>query len=537
MENVGGTPYIPTRAVEVENRRPISRSTHYYLTDEEARHLRKDSRVAAVELHLSYGKSYIQLHYSQYSELWDKSDSLVIDPVKGVRRNWGLLRCYLGEQIPDWGRDTNPLATGTIQIDHTGKNVDVVVTSGLLDPTLSEFQKNDDGTGGSRVQLINWPGFGTYDYTLTTAQQYNNNHAAAEASVLAGNSQGWARDSDIYCISVMISDPAVVLDSIREWHITKPINPETGRRNPTILNCSWGQAENWVINLIAKIRFRGVEYTGPFTKGQLEQYGYRTGTNAFGDDIITTPVRNANIDFALADCINAGIIVTGSAGNLGLKITENQNDIDYTNAFYWGSVEEESWYPANRSGSPIVNYNDGSYSEVILSEQYESTEVGGIRSAIPEQKPTFSNCGDRVNIFAPASNIMASSNTAAGYTPGWPTVADPRGSGFFQKANGTSFSAPQVAGVLACLAERYPDMDQGMANQWLNYYCKYDQIVNPGPDEISNKSNLQGAPNLYLMYRNESVPKLDVYPNPAWWVRPFTGITWPRTKPPTVGRI
>ena len=37
-----------TRAVECVNRRPISRNTHYFLTDEEAEKLRQDPRILAV---------------------------------------------------------------------------------------------------------------------------------------------------------------------------------------------------------------------------------------------------------------------------------------------------------------------------------------------------------------------------------------------------------------------------------------------------------------------------------------------------------
>ena len=45
METVGGSLYIPDRAVELTNRRAISRNTHYMLTESEAEEIRKDSRV------------------------------------------------------------------------------------------------------------------------------------------------------------------------------------------------------------------------------------------------------------------------------------------------------------------------------------------------------------------------------------------------------------------------------------------------------------------------------------------------------------
>ena len=45
METPGGSLYIPDRAVELVNRRPISRNTHYLLTAEEAEQLKNDPRV------------------------------------------------------------------------------------------------------------------------------------------------------------------------------------------------------------------------------------------------------------------------------------------------------------------------------------------------------------------------------------------------------------------------------------------------------------------------------------------------------------
>ena len=50
METTGGSLYIPDRAVELTNRRAISRNTHYMLTESEAEEIRKDSRVLSCEL-------------------------------------------------------------------------------------------------------------------------------------------------------------------------------------------------------------------------------------------------------------------------------------------------------------------------------------------------------------------------------------------------------------------------------------------------------------------------------------------------------
>ena len=45
METPGGNLFIPDRAVELTNRRLISRNTHYMLTDDEVELLKSDDRV------------------------------------------------------------------------------------------------------------------------------------------------------------------------------------------------------------------------------------------------------------------------------------------------------------------------------------------------------------------------------------------------------------------------------------------------------------------------------------------------------------
>ena len=49
METPGGDLYIPNRSVDVQQRRNVSRNTHYMLNDAEAETLRNDPRVLAVE--------------------------------------------------------------------------------------------------------------------------------------------------------------------------------------------------------------------------------------------------------------------------------------------------------------------------------------------------------------------------------------------------------------------------------------------------------------------------------------------------------
>ncbi len=86
---------------------------------------------------------------------------------------------------------------------------------------------------------------GVYQYTEFTQE---NNHATHVAAIAAGNTQGWARDANIYNlkhnaigVDAETSIPNdLIFNYIKEFHNNKSINPETGRKNPTIVNNSWG---------------------------------------------------------------------------------------------------------------------------------------------------------------------------------------------------------------------------------------------------------------------------------------------------------
>ena len=55
METPGGNLFIPDRAVELTNRRLISRNTHYMLDEDEVELIKSDDRVWDVELEELHG--------------------------------------------------------------------------------------------------------------------------------------------------------------------------------------------------------------------------------------------------------------------------------------------------------------------------------------------------------------------------------------------------------------------------------------------------------------------------------------------------
>ena len=270
MESPGGTAYIPDRAVGCVDRRPTSRNTHYQLTDEEAALIRQDPRVIEVTIHPSYLGITADTSSDRISAKWNKSSGLTND-----MNNWGLLRSVLGSQVPGWGSNANSNTSASFTLAPTGQNVDVINVDddGFL-PGHPEFAVNADGTGGSRCVSYNWfqhnpavTGGSPGTYTYSTLGY----HPIHVQGTMAGNTQGWASDANIYNLyyyASALGDTTFpyVMNYVSQFHLNKPINPATGRKNPTIMNNSWGMSlfsSDWSFSDITAVTYRGTRNVAP----------------------------------------------------------------------------------------------------------------------------------------------------------------------------------------------------------------------------------------------------------------------------------
>ncbi len=296
-----------TRKIHCVERRPISRNTVYKLIDWEVDQLRRDPRIKSVTpspkyLGIKPGTNAI----TQVSNNWNKSTSTNANML-----NWGLLRCFEGAQITGWGSNGTTNASGAITLTQTGKNVDVVIVDGdgiIFDHP--EYAVNSDGTGGSRAIAYNWfqhqtevggIGGNTYVYGLS-------DHATHVAGTVAGNTQGWARDANIYNIYYDAGGQgsfAYAFDYVREFHRTKSVNPATGRKNPTICNNSWGWSifpSEWSFQDITAVTYRGTRYIAPGG----------TVTSAGESGIYGTTFRIAEFNGTLLENVKQRVINSGT---------------------------------------------------------------------------------------------------------------------------------------------------------------------------------------------------------------------------------
>ena len=507
METEGGNLYIPGRAVELSARRPISRNTHYMLTDAEAATLKDDPRVEAVSLTAKDLGLKVVPFVTQYSNRWDKSSL-----VDNTHKNWGILRSVEGVQRSGWGSDSTVNQTGTITLTAEGRNVDVVIMDGHLNKDHPEFAVNPDGTGGSRVVQYNWfqhtsqvtgAANGTYSYTV--AVNDDNNHGNHVAGIACGNTQGWARCANIYHINPYGTSPSSIgteflFDYVRAWHNSKPINPATGYKNPTIMNCSFGLSYMFDVAGVNKLYYRGALVTSKATATTLTNYGiYNNGTTWVADG------RIAAMDADAIDAINDGIIIVGAAGNWR-TMADVDTGPDINNYFIWNYGGTDYTVPYNTGSSP------GCSPGVIC--------VGAVDSIAAERKADYSSRGPRVDVFAPGTNIMSSVNSG--------TVSDTRNSSYYlSKLSGTSMASPQVTGVLAALLEVYPRWKQADARAYLANVAKSSQVNDTG-GALSDWYALRGANNKYLYYRQERPNTGSAWPKVNYNTRPTSGVAYPR---------
>lgn len=523
--------HVPWRKVHCINRRPLSRNTHYGMTDQEAAALRKDPRVLAVELTPEArglvpvrlggdigGPSVMQ--ESAIASTGTQDPNLLAFNKSNILSssyvNWGLLRSTNEQQTPDWGFDGTQTVYSTLKIEPNGRDVDVVIVdAGSATSGHPEFAVNYDGTGGSRVIPFNWYSLDQYVLGSSSGRTYSatdDYHAMHVTGTATGNRQGWARGANIYNLSYQ-TILGGMFDYVRAFHLNKPINPKTGRRNPTIMNNSWTYivpGSSWIPSMVQSVAFRGYTYPRPadgYTEAQLASWGIRIG--------VDMPVRDAATDADLADAIAAGVICVCAAGNTDMK-HDVPGGQDWNNTL---TINTFSFYymRGGSPGAPDIPNN------IIVG----STNINSI-----ETKASFSDCGPGVDIWAPGYYIESS------ITSSYATkVADPRNASYhLGKLSGTSMASPQVCGVVASYLERYPRWNAADAKSWLISNSMANQLSSTNGG-FQDQYDLLGSPNRHLHFPREQASTGMVTPSNNYGARPQSGQAYPRSRIYRYGKV
>ena len=545
---------IPNRKIDCTSEMNFSpkRST-YSMSINEADILRSHSKVEWVEQSSMYNP--IVLEQRKYDEKFDRHvdiDRFKLDCTNrrtsgdpGSTLNftqWGLYRHQ--STTNNFGSSTTIDADS--QYSLTGKNVDVVIMDtgvrwdhpDFLKRGVSSFSTKADTRvrdiliHGAEEYGINWtsqgltpPGSGALaNYTeanVLSSSSFNGSwHGSHVAGTAAGNQFGAAFESNVWSIAcidrsdVGWSEPSDGFDYIKVWHKNKPINPETGLRNPTVVNCSWGHRQFCQVSSTYNATFRGTSYS----KTQVDASPSAVPAIYYMDTYFgiyyeftsrrTTGQTEADELVNDADCQN--VVLICSAGNSKGK-QEVKDGTDHGNQFTSGNFVYSSGYDTyyNRSGTPAIT-REGEDDAVIKVASLDSSRQTGSQ----ERTSNFSNRGPNIDIWAAGSTVL--SPWSSGYQ-------DPRDTSYSNNyLNGTSMASPNVTGVIAQHLESNPTATRKSVRKWLlstgsaelSSSDFYDPYTSNGANDTNywgNDYSLRSSPRriLYNPYANNTVPKID----------------------------
>lgn len=470
--------HLPKRSVPCVLRRPVSRNTHYFLTDDEARAVAKDSRVESVTVKVKGLGIKTKLHSDQLGT-WNRGSSIAVG-----ENNYGLYRISLENNPLGWGSEGNSEQTANIRLSLSGKNVDVIVVDETAYPNHSEFDNRliqydwynqlDEFVKGSGVlisavertnnsaavtmqaphglkigEVINITcsdssfssaGAIVTGVTSATAIQYSNpgidvisasatgswrgvyqytdysgpnNHATHVAAIIGGTTQGWAKDVNLYNLkhnadapeydNFTYPDSDLLFDYVRQFHARKPVNPQTGTKNPTLVNNSWGfGAEvNFLVNpytgytfpRFSNLYYRGVEVLPAGSVVDTGISGIYTAT-ALLDSLSIAPSSGNRI--ATSDGVTGSVssIAFENTGSVGLT---SLGDPTVSDAGGVDPLDDAYWTVALPFG---ISYLGTTYNEVyVVSNSFVTFGAGStaffLGAQAPQARKIFISAGDR----------------------------------------------------------------------------------------------------------------------------------------------
>lgn len=469
---------------ECIHQKRTSKNTEYSLTEEQVEKFRSNSIVRAVNKVPDPSllrKGLFSINNEAYNVSGDFNKDLY--GALDTDRQWGMLHCAGSDSQRRkglWGENSSPLVLSvndSVDIFNNGKHVDVIVCDSCLSSDLDEWLS--PSTGLSRFVEYQWfnelnsylgvssPSGTVSYYTNAVNPEGHGNHVGA---TIAGQYYGWAREANIYSLPFdgfpsgqSISD-TILFDYIRAFHLTKPINSVTGRKNPTIVNCSWGFIYNgyissaypggWSFSDLTTVVYDGVTYdsNNPGPSGWTE-----VGVEAdFGISPYKNYMQYINyLDYELEECRDDGVIIVASAGNFNNEAVR-QNNIGFSDYFVLGSSQATVYY--RTGGSPSVNTG--------------CICVGALSNQSDFRRGSFSSFGERIDIWAPGEVIVSADSPSSGSLD-----SKYGGDNYYGVRTGTSMASPQVAGIAALLSATKKRFTSDDLLGFLSNYGKQSDIT------------------------------------------------------------
>ena len=511
------------------------------------------------------------------------------------RTGWQIVRTGIKTNGDAWGTATLqiPPIDSDASYSLTGNNVDVIIhDSGVLashpefldengasrvrdivldgpyyiDPTYFDsngytYTRWDGRTGITTTSAHSWwqnganrsaqfSSIGTVNvsstYTAPRAigvgsdgtNEMSSGHGTSSASLVAGKNFGLAFEANIWNMSG-IGEPAAMsitieqnYDLMKLFHLHKPVNSETGRKNPTIVNGSWGYQAAFESTDTVSYSFRGG--TGTFTGNAAVTDQVTAMKDGLSNQVLgaykswSTSSRSNSTDTAANEMMTEGVIYVAAAGNNNQRLGVGSTDPDrlnYMSDVWFGSTDPRSEFPA---GTVPCNHRDWmnpqgiGFNSTTDAEFHPVICVGAmdeyVESNLTERKADYSNNGPGIDVWAPADETLAAgTNGVTNYTD-FERYDDSR---FYDNYfNGTSAAAPVACGLLAIYLETNPTATSRETKTWLRDNGSVIAVPSEYLDQYTDDTQTsywQGSFNmrdaerriLYNPFANDVIPKMD----------------------------
>lgn len=239
-------------------------------------------KIPDLDLYSNFSNPELESSYrSNFRVMYGSTNNLALNNTSLSKTHIGNWAIYYHSLPPEFmysgslGRDTIKLFMGDStspvpELSHTnynnfkysvdGKNVDVIINEGNANPYSKDTKASNTAIefnhpefygfdGNTRIQFINWANYGwssrAQDCFYPHSAQWKPGfvssmaHKQMVASSAVGLYNGYAKGANIYFLTGGASN-INGWSTILNFHLNKPINPKTNRRNPTVVNCSQG---------------------------------------------------------------------------------------------------------------------------------------------------------------------------------------------------------------------------------------------------------------------------------------------------------
>ena len=437
-------------------------------------------------------------------------------------------RNTVGGALPPFGlEDYETEFTYSYALDGTG--VDVIIMDGAINQYHEDWLSPDKSR--NRFQAVDWPVLlgisndntinffpGWYGNQVINNSSYDS-HGMAVGSIVAGAAHGWAKNANVYFIRIAgylvageVSQatygatPAQAANMVRLFHESKSIDPELGYKRPTVVQASFGYNihpgyfKEYLEEDITHVN--KVFYSGSFDYDDSEANGLRNDTLlhrvGINNDNVDTdiPLQVPSIDSAFEEMCDAGVIFCHSAGNDGKPMwasgSSDDPDFDpfnhgwfvdewynsyftYDTASIMGPAGTKIYYMRPSSPNPNATICVGALNYQLNAGPSSERNT----SAYKYNKAYYSNKGPRIDCYAIngqwcAGGARSTKAPLPGHQDGLYTSSyysgetHPNGIYLQYRENGTSFCAPQVAGLAALYLQLNPTHTSSLqVKKWL----------------------------------------------------------------------